>query len=99
MAKWVSLVVKFGALVFILFVPQQYAIQLQLLGGIWIIQTLPSVMLGLYTRWFNPLGAADRLGGRHRDRHLDGGVGEFRPDLPARDRRAGPSRATRRSTR
>jgi SSS family solute:Na+ symporter len=53
MAKWVSLIVKFGALVFILFVPTQYAIQLQLLGGIWIIQTLPAVMLGTYTRWFN----------------------------------------------
>jgi SSS family solute:Na+ symporter len=54
MAKWVSLVVKLGALVFIIFVPLQYAIQLQLLGGIWIIQTLPSVVIGLYTRWFNP---------------------------------------------
>jgi SSS family solute:Na+ symporter len=53
MAKLVSLVVKAGALVFILFVPTQYAIQLQLLGGIWIIQTLPPVMLGVYTRWFN----------------------------------------------
>ena len=53
MAKWVSLVVKAGALVFIVFVPTQYAIQLQLLGGIWIIQTLPAVMLGAYTRWFN----------------------------------------------
>ncbi|HEX4232843.1 MAG TPA: sodium:solute symporter [Caldimonas sp.] len=53
MAKWASLVVKFGALVFILFVPTQYAIQLQLLGGIWIIQTLPAVMLGAYTRWFD----------------------------------------------
>src|ERR1700674_4117930 len=53
MAKWVSLVVKLAALVFILFVPTQYAIQLQLLGGIWIIQTLPAVMLGAYTRWFN----------------------------------------------
>jgi SSS family solute:Na+ symporter len=53
MAKWVSLIVKLGALVFILFVPTQYAIQLQLLGGIWIIQTLPSVIIGLYTRWFN----------------------------------------------
>jgi SSS family solute:Na+ symporter len=52
-AKWVSLLVKLGALVFILFVPTQYAIQLQLLGGIWIIQTLPSVMIGVYTRWFN----------------------------------------------
>jgi len=53
-AKWVSLIVKFGALAFIVFVPQQYAIYLQLLGGIWIIQTLPSVMLGVYTRWFDP---------------------------------------------
>ena len=54
MAKWVSLIVKVGALAFILFVPTQFAIQLQLLGGIWIIQTLPAVMLGTYTRWFNP---------------------------------------------
>jgi solute:Na+ symporter, SSS family len=53
MAKWVSLIVKVGALVFILFVPTEYAIQLQLLGGIWIIQTLPAVMIGVYTRWFN----------------------------------------------
>ena len=54
MAKWVSLVVKAGALIFIVFVPLQYAIQLQLLGGIWIIQTLPAVLISLYTRWFNP---------------------------------------------
>jgi SSS family solute:Na+ symporter len=53
MAKWVSLIVKAGALIFIVFVPTQYAIQLQLLGGIWIIQTLPAVMLGVFTRWFN----------------------------------------------
>jgi SSS family solute:Na+ symporter len=53
MAKWVSLVVKAGALIFILLVPTQYAIQLQLLGGIWIIQTAPSVLLGAYTRWFD----------------------------------------------
>jgi SSS family solute:Na+ symporter len=53
MAKWTSLIVKVGALAFILFVPTKYAIELQLLGGIWIIQTLPAVMLGTYTRWFN----------------------------------------------
>lgn len=53
MAKWVSLIVKFGALAFIVIVPSKYAIYLQLLGGIWIIQTLPAVMLGVYTRWFN----------------------------------------------
>jgi SSS family solute:Na+ symporter len=53
MAKWISLIVKFGALAFIVFIPSKYAIYLQLLGGIWIIQTLPCVMLGVYTRWFN----------------------------------------------
>ena len=53
-AKIASLVVKVGALFFILALPQSYAIQLQLLGGIWIIQTLPSVLIGLYTRWLNP---------------------------------------------
>jgi SSS family solute:Na+ symporter len=52
-AKFVSLVVKIGAVVFILAIPQAYAIQLQLLGGIWIIQLLPPVLLGLYTRSFN----------------------------------------------
>ncbi len=49
-AKLSSLLVKFGALIFIIALPQQYAIQLQLLGGIWIIQTLPAVLIGLYTR-------------------------------------------------
>ncbi len=53
MAKRMSLIVKFGALVFIIFVPTEYAIDLQLLGGVWIIQTLPAVVLGAYTRWFN----------------------------------------------
>ncbi len=53
MAKWVSLIVKFGALLFILLLEKQYAIQLQLLGGVWIIQTLPAVIIGLYTRWLN----------------------------------------------
>jgi SSS family solute:Na+ symporter len=54
MAKIVSLVVKIGAVVFILAIPQTYAIQLQLLGGIWIIQLLPPVLLGLYTRSSSP---------------------------------------------
>jgi SSS family solute:Na+ symporter len=53
LAKWASLIVKAGALVFILFVPTKYAIYLQLLGGIWIIQTLPALVIGAYTRWFN----------------------------------------------
>jgi len=37
--------VKFGALAFILFLPQQYAIQLQLLGGVWMIQTFPAIIV------------------------------------------------------
>ncbi len=53
-AKIVSLVVKAGALFFIIELPTTYAIQLQLLGGILIIQTLPSVIFGLYTNRLNP---------------------------------------------
>ncbi len=53
-AKIVSLVVKAGGLIFIVGFPQNYAIVLQLLGGIWISQTLPAVVLGLYTRWLHP---------------------------------------------
>jgi len=53
-AKITSLVVKLGAVVFIVALPKTYAINLQLLGGIWIIQTLPAVLIGLYTRALNP---------------------------------------------
>jgi solute:Na+ symporter, SSS family len=52
-AKVVSLVIKAGALAFILYLPLQYAIWLQLLGGVWIIQTVPSVLFSLYTRFFH----------------------------------------------
>ena len=54
-AKIVSIVVKFGALIFVLEMKSTYAIQLQLLGGIWMCQTLPSVLLALYTRFFHPM--------------------------------------------
>jgi SSS family solute:Na+ symporter len=52
-AKIVSLLVKAGALVFIFALPLKFALFLQLLGGVWIIQTLPSVLLSLYTRFLN----------------------------------------------
>jgi SSS family solute:Na+ symporter len=52
-AKIVSLVVKVGAVVFIVAIPHSYAIHLQLLGGIWIIQLLPPILLGLFTQRFN----------------------------------------------
>jgi SSS family solute:Na+ symporter len=52
-SKVVSLVVKFGALLFVIAMPKEYAINLQLLGGIWILQTLPAIVIGLYTRWLH----------------------------------------------
>jgi solute:Na+ symporter, SSS family len=55
-AKIASLVVKVGALAFVLFLPTQFAIDLQLLGGVWMLQTLPAVMIALYTRWFHRWG-------------------------------------------
>jgi SSS family solute:Na+ symporter len=51
-AKLVSIFIKLGALAFVLFVKAQYAIELQLLGGIWIGQLFPSVVFGVFTRWF-----------------------------------------------
>lgn len=52
-AKVVSLAVKLGALLFVLEIPFKYAIDFQLLGGIWIIQLLPTVAVGLYRRCFH----------------------------------------------
>src|ERR1700678_613300 len=52
-ARLVSLVVKLGALVFALELSKTFSINLQLLGGVWIIQTFPAVVIGLYTRWFH----------------------------------------------
>jgi SSS family solute:Na+ symporter len=52
-SKIMSLLVKFGALLVILFVDVQFALDFQLIGGIIIIQILPAVVLGLYTRWFH----------------------------------------------
>ncbi|WP_136610322.1 monocarboxylate uptake permease MctP [Sinomonas albida] len=52
-SKIVSLLVKVGALVFVIAMDQTTAINLQLLGGIWILQTFPAVVAGLYTRWFD----------------------------------------------
>ena len=52
-SKVVSLLVKLGALVFVLALSNQFAINLQLLGGVWILQTLPAIVIGLYTRWLH----------------------------------------------
>jgi len=45
--------VKLGALGFVLLLDKQNALNFQLLGGIWILQTFPTIVFGLFTRWFN----------------------------------------------
>lgn len=52
-SKLVSLLVKVGALVFVLTMDKTVAINFQLLGGIWILQTVPAIVGGLFTRWFH----------------------------------------------
>src|SRR5215212_4952631 len=52
-AKIASLVVKLGAVLAILGLNPQFSIDLQLIGGVIILQTMPSVALGLYTRWLH----------------------------------------------
>lgn len=52
-AKIASLLVKVGALAFVLTMDKQFAINLQLLGGLWILQTFVSIVGGLFTRWFH----------------------------------------------
>src|SRR2546430_6333146 len=52
-AQAVSLIVKLGALIFVLALSKTFSINLQLLGGIWILQTFPAIVIGLYTRWFH----------------------------------------------
>jgi solute:Na+ symporter, SSS family len=51
-AKLTSLVVKVGALLWIIYLPPKFALDLQLLGGLCILQTFPAVVFGLYTNWF-----------------------------------------------
>ena len=50
MAKLVSRAVKFLALLFVMRLPATYAIEMQLLGGIWIAQIFPAVVISLFTR-------------------------------------------------
>lgn len=61
-AKVISLIVKAGALVFILFLPTKFALDLQLLGGVWIVQTFPAVVFALF-KWSNRFSAPALLAG------------------------------------
>ena len=55
-SRTASLAVKFGAIAVILFLDPQFSIDLQLIGGVIILQTLPAVAVGLYTRWLHRWG-------------------------------------------
>lgn len=52
-ARAASVVVTMGSLLFVIGLKTQAAINLQLLGGVWILQTLPAVGISLFTRWFH----------------------------------------------
>ena len=53
MARLASLIMKVDAPAFALALSRTCSINLQLLGGIWILQTFPAIVVGLYTRWFH----------------------------------------------
>jgi SSS family solute:Na+ symporter len=55
-SKLTSLVVKAGAVVVILVLDPQFSIDLQLIGGVIIVQTLPSIVIGLYSRMLHAWG-------------------------------------------
>lgn len=52
-SKLASLIVKFGALLAILALDPRFSIDLQLIGGVVMLQALPAVGIGLFTRWFH----------------------------------------------
>ena len=52
-ARLASLLMKVGALGFALELNKTFSINFQLLGGVWILQTFPAVVISLYTRWFH----------------------------------------------
>src|SRR5919198_1465507 len=55
-SKLASLVVKAGAVIVILVLDPQFSIDLQLIGGVIILQTLPAIVFGLYSRFFHAWG-------------------------------------------
>jgi SSS family solute:Na+ symporter len=52
-SRWMSLFVKFGAAALILAVDPAFSVDLQLIGGVLILQTIPAVFIGLLTGWFH----------------------------------------------
>jgi SSS family solute:Na+ symporter len=52
-SQWASLFVKIGAVVVVLLLKTDFATEIQAIGGVLILQTLPAVFLGLLTGWFH----------------------------------------------
>jgi SSS family solute:Na+ symporter len=53
-ARYIALLILAGGFCIAVFVRPQFAIDFQLLGGAWVLQIFPAVILGLYTRWLHP---------------------------------------------
>jgi SSS family solute:Na+ symporter len=52
-SRLVSLVTKFGAVAVVVFLEPQFSLDLQLIGGVIILQTLPPVAIGLFSAWMH----------------------------------------------
>jgi SSS family solute:Na+ symporter len=52
-SRIVSLTVKFGAVAIIVFLEPQFSLDLQLIGGVVILQTLPPIAIGLFSAWMH----------------------------------------------
>jgi solute:Na+ symporter, SSS family len=52
-SRTASLLVKLGAIAVVLLLNPQFAVNLQLMGGVIILQLFPAVGLGLFTNWFH----------------------------------------------
>ncbi|HEX6523793.1 MAG TPA: sodium:solute symporter [Streptosporangiaceae bacterium] len=86
-SQWGSLIVKVGALLFAIELPKTFSINLQLLGGIWILQTFPALVFGLFTRWFHRWALlAGWLGGM-----IFGTVAAYRTSTPTTSHWATPT--------
>ena len=87
MSQWASLLVKVGALLFAIALPHTFSINLQLLGGIWILQLAPALIGGLFTRWFHRWALlAGRLAGM-----IFGTIAAYRVSSPTASHWAGSS--------
>ena len=61
-SRWMSLGVKFGAVAFVLLLDPEFSVDLQLIGGVIILQTIPAGFIGLMTNWFHRWALAAGLG-------------------------------------